>query len=86
MRSEYLVKIANDIGRFFAAEPDKEEAARGVLAHIKRFWDPRMRAQIVAHYRSGGEGLIDVVRAAVALLAEETATAPPQQQQQASQH
>lgn len=72
MHPEYLVRMANDIGRFFAGEPDRNEAARGVAAHLKRFWDPRMRAQIVAHYRAGGEGLEDIVRSAVALLAEES--------------
>lgn len=73
MHSEYLVRMANDIGHFFAAEPDKEEAARNVLAHFKRFWDPRMRAQIIAHYRSGGTGLSEIVSSAVAKLAEESA-------------
>jgi formate dehydrogenase subunit delta len=63
--------MANDIGAFFDAEPDKTEAARGVANHLKRFWDPRMRRQIVAHYREGGAGLKDVPRAAVELLASE---------------
>ena len=43
--------MANDIGTFFEAEPDKAEAARSVANHLRRFWDPRMRRQIVAHYR-----------------------------------
>jgi formate dehydrogenase subunit delta len=73
MHSEYLVRMANDIGHFFAAEPDKDEAARDVLAHIRRFWDPRVRAQIVAHYHAGGAGLSDIVSKAVAMLAEEAA-------------
>lgn len=73
MHSEYLVRMANDIGNFFAAEPDKEQAARNVQAHLKRYWDPRMRAQIVAYYRAGGEGLEGIVRAAVAALADEAA-------------
>jgi formate dehydrogenase subunit delta len=63
--------MANDIGAFFDAEPDKTEAARGVANHLKRFWDPRMRRQIVAHYRSGGSGLGDVARSAVGMLADE---------------
>lgn len=73
MNNEYLVRMANDIGRFFAAEPNQEEAARNVLAHFKRFWDPRMRAQIVAHYRCGGTGLSEIASKAVAQLAEEAA-------------
>ena len=66
--------MANDIGAFFDAEPDKVEAARGVANHLRRFWDPRMRRQIVAHYRSGGSGLKDVSRAAVAMLADDAAS------------
>lgn len=62
--------MANDIGAFFNAEPDKAEAAKNIAIHLRRFWDPRMRRQIVAHYREGGAGLDDVVRSAVRLLAE----------------
>lgn len=69
MRIERLVAMANDIGSFFATQADQEEAARGVAAHLKRFWDPRMRRQIVAHHRAGGTGLTPVVDAAVGLLA-----------------
>jgi formate dehydrogenase subunit delta len=70
MRVERLVSMANDIGLFFNAESDKAEAAKNIASHLRRFWDPRMRRQIVAHYREGGAGLDDVVRSAVRLLAE----------------
>jgi formate dehydrogenase subunit delta len=70
MRVERLVSMANDIGAFFNAEADKAEAAKNVASHLRRFWDPRMRRQIVAHYREGGAGLDDVVRSAVRLIAE----------------
>jgi formate dehydrogenase subunit delta len=70
MRIERLVAMANDIGAFFNAEPDKAEAARGIASHLKKFWDPRMRRQITAHYREGGAGLDPVVVAAVGQLAE----------------
>ena len=53
-------------------DPDKVEAAKGVALHLRRFWDPRMRRQIVAHYRDGGAGLRDVARAAIGLLADES--------------
>jgi formate dehydrogenase subunit delta len=64
--------MANDIGAFFNAEADKAVAAQSVANHIKRYWEPRMRRQIVAHYREGGAGLDPLVRSAVALL-----TPPP---------
>ena len=70
MRADRLVTMANDIGHFFNAEPDKTEAAKSVANHIKRYWDPRMRREIVAHYReAGGAGLDPVPRSAIALLA-----------------
>lgn len=70
MRADRLVTMANDIGHFFNAEPDKNEAAKSVASHIKRYWDPRMRREIVAHYReAGGAGLDPVPRSAIALLA-----------------
>ena len=70
MRADRLVTMANDIGHFFNAEPDKAEAAKSVANHIKRYWDPRMRREIVSHYReAGGAGLDPLARSAIALLA-----------------
>ena len=71
MNIERLVKMANDIGDFFAAENDRAHAAQEVATHLKKFWDPRMHQQIIAHYRQGGVGLSDHVRDAVGLLVEE---------------
>ncbi|PZN33759.1 MAG: formate dehydrogenase subunit delta [Proteobacteria bacterium] len=70
MNIEHLVRMANDIGAFFAVESGAQ-AARDIYSHIRRFWDPRMRKRIVAHYHAGGEGLDGPVRDAIALLAEE---------------
>ena len=76
MRAERLVEMANDIGHFFNADADKNEAAKNVASHLRRFWDPRMRREIVAHYKEkGGAGLDPVARSAVALLAT-TSSAP----------
>jgi formate dehydrogenase subunit delta len=71
MHIETLVRMANDIGSFFNAEADKEEAARNIKLHIRRYWEPRMRAQILDHYRAGGEGLNETVHSAIGLLAAE---------------
>ena len=81
MRIERLVSMANDIGHFFNAEPDKAEAAKSLANHIRRFWDPRMRREIIVHYREGGHGLEGVARAGVGLLADQDTSAshqPPQ--------
>ena len=68
MSTERLVQMANDIGHFFAAEPQRADAIAGIANHIQRFWDPRMRRQILAHLQAGGEGLEELPRAAVASL------------------
>jgi formate dehydrogenase subunit delta len=69
VRAERLVSMANDIAAFFNSEADKAVAAQSVATHIKRYWDPRMRREIITHYRDGGAGLDPLVRSAVALLA-----------------
>ena len=60
-----LVRMANDIGNFFKAEPDHAQAVEGVANHIRRFWDPRMRKEILAYAEGGGEGMMELVREAV---------------------
>jgi formate dehydrogenase subunit delta len=69
--SAALVKMANDIADYFHSEPDRELAIEGIVSHISRFWEPRMRRKILAHYAdSNGERLNDLARAAIARLAE----------------
>ena len=68
MSLESLVRMANDIGHFFAAEPKRADAVAGVANHIRRFWDPRMRRQIAAHLAAGGEGLEPLAREALSSL------------------
>jgi len=65
MNIDHLVRMANDIGNFFKSEPDHALAVEGVAGHIKRFWDPRMRKEIIAHVEGGGGGLSDLAREAV---------------------
>ena len=68
MSADRLVQMANDIGHFFAAEPQRVDAVAGIAGHIQRFWDPRMRRKIIAHLQAGGAGLEDLVREAIASL------------------
>jgi formate dehydrogenase subunit delta len=66
MNIEHLVKMANQIGAFFEAESQREDAVNGVLGHLRRFWEPRMRREIISHvHNSGGNDLKDIVREAV---------------------
>ena len=77
MHSENLVKMANDIGNFFQADPDKNQAVHNMVDHLRKFWDPRMRRAIIAHLREGGVGLSELAREAVRCLEEENASAAP---------
>ncbi len=70
MAANKLVMMANQIGAFFASQgPD--QAAACIASHLRKYWEPRMRAAIVAHLRAGGEGLSPEVRLAVEELARE---------------
>jgi formate dehydrogenase subunit delta len=71
-----LVAMANDIAAFFDSEPDKAVAAEGVRSHLSRFWDPRMRREILAHVEAGGPGLTPTASAAVRLLRSGTSKPP----------
>lgn len=69
MDSVRLVTMANDIANFFAGEPDRDAAVAGVTNHLRRFWEPRMRQQIVSYLAAGGSGLSPLAAEAVARLA-----------------
>jgi formate dehydrogenase subunit delta len=77
MNTHHLVKMANEISAFWEGEAGAENAAKAIANHLRRYWDPRMRSQIVAHYRAGAGGLCDAARSAVALLAEESPAPKP---------
>jgi formate dehydrogenase subunit delta len=68
MSLDKLIYMANQIGKFFTSQ-GAEQAAAGTASHITQFWDPRMRAQILAHLNAGGAGLDPVVRLALERLA-----------------
>jgi formate dehydrogenase subunit delta len=67
MSPDRLVYMANQIGRFFAHQP-LENAVASTADHLKKFWDPRMRAAIFAHVEQGGAGLEPIALAAVRTL------------------
>ncbi len=58
--------MANRIGEFFQAMPDREEALQGVATHIRKFWDPRMRRELLAYVdQTQGKGLSELVLSAL---------------------
>jgi formate dehydrogenase subunit delta len=67
MQADKLVHMANQIARAFAVEGEAT-AITATANHLKLFWDPRMRREILAHLEAGGEGLDGVARAALGLL------------------
>lgn len=61
-----LVEMANRIGEFFAAMPDREEALDGIATHVRKFWAPRMRRQLFEQIDRGeAAALVPLVRAAL---------------------
>lgn len=66
MDLDNLIHMANRIGAFFAPMPDRQEALNGVANHIHKFWDPRMRRQLLAALDDGqAEALDALVREAL---------------------
>ena len=70
-----LIYMANQIAREFSSQRP-HEPVEATWDHLWHFWDPRMRSLIVAHLQAGGEGLSDIARAAVAMLASDAEPAP----------
>lgn len=64
--TDNLVRMANRIGDFFEAMPDRGEAIEGIALHIQRFWEPRMRRALLAGVDAGEAGaLSEIVRTAI---------------------
>ena len=61
------VRMLNDIAVQFAHRP-LEVAAAAVAAHVRRFWEPRMRVQLLAATLDGSALLEPGAAAAVTLL------------------
>jgi formate dehydrogenase subunit delta len=68
MSPNKLVYMANQISTFFATQ-SQTLAPQAVADHLKKFWEPRMREQICAHWKEGGEGLDPIASEAIGLLA-----------------
>jgi formate dehydrogenase subunit delta len=65
MDAQRLVSMANDIAGYFASEPDREAGVAGIADHLQKFWDPRMRRQILLHFEAGADGLSELARAGI---------------------
>ena len=69
MKPANLIKMANQIGAFFDAMPNREQAVKDVATHIQKNWDPRMRAALHQYVRDKGDAeLSAIVRDALPLI------------------
>ena len=57
---EKLVRMANQIAEFFAPYPRDEQVA-GVQRHLRAFWSPVMKRDLLHYISQGGDGLKEVV-------------------------
>jgi formate dehydrogenase subunit delta len=82
MNIDLLVKMTNEIGEFFSGTTDAQGASAEVARHLNRYWEPRMRAQMLSYYEQrAGAGLTEIAKGGVALMyaaskASPTASAP----------
>lgn len=66
MEIKNLVKMANQIGAFFEAMPDRAQAMEDIAGHIKRSWEPKMRLAILRSLdEPSGHDLKPIVREAL---------------------
>jgi len=66
MDMKNLIHMANQIGSFFEAMPDREEALLGITGHLHNFWEPRMRSQLLGYMDAeNGKDLKPIVISAI---------------------
>ena len=53
MNIDNLVHMANQIGEFFSAYSNRQEALEGIANHIHKFWEPRMRVSLLDALAAG---------------------------------
>jgi formate dehydrogenase subunit delta len=59
-----MVHKANQIALFFASYP-RDQAIAGVEDHLRKYWEPRMRRQIIEFVAQGEPGLHEYALEAV---------------------
>ena len=69
-----LVRMANQIGDFYAAMPERE-ATEGAAAHLSLYWTPKMIREIIAFADQGHSGLNATAARAVQSLKQKATAA-----------
>ncbi len=67
MNPDVMVHKVNQIALFFGSYPH-EEAVEGIADHLRKFWEPRMRRQLIQYTQDGGANLHALVPEAVGRL------------------
>lgn len=63
--AEKLVRMAEQIAANISTNSDTDVVAGELVAHLQRFWDPRMLSAFLSDADSGGTELSPVVAAAI---------------------
>ena len=71
MNIDHLVQMANQIATFFESQSSADAAIVETASHLRKFWEPRMRREIIAHL-DGETRLTPVARGAVESLARQS--------------
>jgi formate dehydrogenase subunit delta len=53
---EKLARMANQIGDFYAALPERD-AVKGATSHLRAYWTPKMIGELIAFADQGHAGL-----------------------------
>jgi formate dehydrogenase subunit delta len=59
-----LVRMANQIGDFYASMPEREATA-GAASHLRLYWTPKMIREIIAFADEGHSGLNAIAARAI---------------------
>jgi formate dehydrogenase subunit delta len=69
-----LVRMANQIGDFYASMPERE-GTEGVASHLRLYWTPKMIREIIAFADEGHSGLNAIASRAVDSLKQSASAA-----------
>ncbi|MBL43049.1 MAG: formate dehydrogenase [Rhodospirillaceae bacterium] len=64
MNTQKLIYMANQISNYFESYPE-EKAIISTTNHINKYWDKRMKKEIIVYAENNGDGLNSVALNAV---------------------
>ncbi len=76
VQANKLVRMAQQIADNNSFTPDVDVVAAKVAEHIQKFWDPRMKQQIIDYASSDEAQVTKVVAKAISQITVNTSPAP----------